>query len=65
MSRAEAEFICDAACLADTGAFANVSDLAVVLRRAWPKQASDYLQDDVWHCLDNRCQAARQRASRC
>ncbi|WP_395645195.1 hypothetical protein [Terricaulis sp.] len=58
MSREEALFIGFAAALADTGAFATMSELHSVLRLRTPEAARNWLTDDVWHCLSSRIQLA-------
>lgn len=58
MSREEALFIGFAVALADTGAFATMSELHAVLRLRVPEAASHWLTDDVWHCLTSRIQLA-------
>ncbi len=58
MTREEANFISDAAALADTGFFSNMGELHAVLRLLWPRGAGAWLTDEVWHCLDARRSAA-------
>lgn len=61
MTREEANFISDAAALADTGFFSNMGELHAVLRMLWPRGAGAWLTDEVWHCLDARRNAAAAR----
>ena len=61
MTREEANFISDAAALADTGFFSNMGELHAVLRLLWPRGAGAWLTDEVWHCLDARRSAAAAR----
>lgn len=61
MDPEEALFIGFACALADSGAFANMSELHVVLRARESKAASDWLTDDVWFCLSSRIEGAWSR----
>lgn len=61
MTRDEADFISDAAALADAGFFLTMGELHAVLRILWPRGASVWLKDDLWHCLDARRSAAVER----
>ena len=64
MNREEALFVGSAVALADTGAFATMSELHAILRLRAPKAASDGLTDDIWYCLSSRIQLARARGHR-
>ncbi len=65
MTLDEADFISDAAALADTGFFLTMGEFHAVLRMLWPRGAGAWLTDDVWHCLDaRRSTAAAKHAKR-
>jgi len=63
MDFAEAQFIARATTLADSGAFANASRLAVALRSEYPSDARRWLRTDLLRALDKRCKRATANRS--